>query len=142
MLARQRLGLSECFADNDLLSPGRQKSCFGNPLAPQALEDVKVVVCKNTTDGVQDNGLTLNGNSTGALCPIVATDGEPPLQHIVRGPDIGLSLPVLIPSLDSPSCQSKSEPALATRALCPAAGFPRECMVPRSGSLRLSPCCV
>ncbi|XP_030433415.1 mitochondrial Rho GTPase 2 isoform X2 [Gopherus evgoodei] len=38
-----------------------QKSCFGNPLAPQALEDVKTVVWKNTTDGVQDNGLTLNG---------------------------------------------------------------------------------
>ncbi|KFV64772.1 Mitochondrial Rho GTPase 2, partial [Dryobates pubescens] len=38
-----------------------QKSCFGNPLAPQALEDVKMVVWKNTTDGVQDNGLTLTG---------------------------------------------------------------------------------
>ncbi|XP_054246964.1 mitochondrial Rho GTPase 2 isoform X8 [Indicator indicator] len=38
-----------------------QKSCFGNPLAAQALEDVKMVVWKNTTDGVQDNGLTLTG---------------------------------------------------------------------------------
>ena len=38
-----------------------QKSCFGNPLATQALEDVKTVVWKNTSDGVQDNGLTLNG---------------------------------------------------------------------------------
>uniref|UniRef100_A0A3Q3VV31 Mitochondrial Rho GTPase n=1 Tax=Mola mola TaxID=94237 RepID=A0A3Q3VV31_MOLML len=38
-----------------------QKSCFGNPLAPQALDDVKTVVWKNTSDGVQDNGLTLNG---------------------------------------------------------------------------------
>ncbi|XP_018605264.1 mitochondrial Rho GTPase 2 isoform X1 [Scleropages formosus] len=38
-----------------------QKSCFGNPLAPQALEDVKTVVWKNTSDGVQENGLTLNG---------------------------------------------------------------------------------
>ncbi|KAK2855441.1 hypothetical protein Q7C36_007310 [Tachysurus vachellii] len=38
-----------------------QKSCFGNPLAPQALEDVKTVVWKNTSDGVQDNGLSLNG---------------------------------------------------------------------------------
>ncbi|XP_012694695.2 mitochondrial Rho GTPase 2 isoform X2 [Clupea harengus] len=38
-----------------------QKSCFGNPLAPQALEDVKTVVWKNTSDGVLDNGLTLNG---------------------------------------------------------------------------------
>lgn len=40
-----------------------QKSCFGNPLAPQALEDVKTVVWKNTSDGVQDNGLTLNGDN-------------------------------------------------------------------------------
>ncbi|CAL1599235.1 unnamed protein product [Knipowitschia caucasica] len=38
-----------------------QKCCFGNPLAPQALDDVKTVVWKNTSDGVQDNGLTLNG---------------------------------------------------------------------------------
>lgn len=38
-----------------------QKSCFGNPLAPQALEDVKTVVWKNTNDSVLDNGLTLNG---------------------------------------------------------------------------------
>lgn len=38
-----------------------QKLCFGNPLAPQALEDVKTVVWKNTSDGVQDNGLSLNG---------------------------------------------------------------------------------
>ncbi|TRY93034.1 hypothetical protein DNTS_025164 [Danionella cerebrum] len=41
-----------------------QKLCFGNPLAPQALEDVKTVVWKNTSDGVQDNGLTLNGNTS------------------------------------------------------------------------------
>ncbi|XP_036593665.1 mitochondrial Rho GTPase 2 isoform X2 [Trichosurus vulpecula] len=38
-----------------------QKSCFGNPLAPQALEDVKMVVCKNTTNGVKDDGLSLDG---------------------------------------------------------------------------------
>ncbi|OCT64494.1 mitochondrial Rho GTPase 2 isoform X1 [Xenopus laevis] len=38
-----------------------QQSCFGNPLAPQALEDVKMVVKKNTADGVRENGLTLNG---------------------------------------------------------------------------------
>ncbi|XP_041134028.1 mitochondrial Rho GTPase 2-like isoform X2 [Polyodon spathula] len=38
-----------------------QKSCFGSPLAPQALEDVKSVVWKNTSEGVQDNGLTLTG---------------------------------------------------------------------------------
>ncbi|XP_063077638.1 mitochondrial Rho GTPase 2 isoform X2 [Engraulis encrasicolus] len=52
--------------DNDrLLSDSElntfQKSCFGNPLAPQALDDVKTVVWKNTSDGVLDNGLTLNG---------------------------------------------------------------------------------
>ncbi|XP_038618481.1 mitochondrial Rho GTPase 2 [Tachyglossus aculeatus] len=38
-----------------------QKSCFGNPLAPQALEDVKMVVSKNTAGGVQSDGLTLDG---------------------------------------------------------------------------------
>lgn len=38
-----------------------QQSCFGNPLVPQAMEDVKMVVRKNTADGVRDNGLTLNG---------------------------------------------------------------------------------
>lgn len=38
-----------------------QKSCFGSPLAPQALEDVKSVVWKNTSEGVQDDGLTLTG---------------------------------------------------------------------------------
>ncbi|MGH0172911.1 UNVERIFIED_CONTAM: hypothetical protein FKN15_075076 [Acipenser sinensis] len=38
-----------------------QKSCFGSPLAPQALEDVKSVVWKNTSEGLQDDGLTLTG---------------------------------------------------------------------------------
>ncbi|XP_023567210.1 mitochondrial Rho GTPase 2 isoform X1 [Octodon degus] len=38
-----------------------QKSCFGHPLAPQALEDVKRVVCKNVPGGVQDDRLTLDG---------------------------------------------------------------------------------
>ncbi|XP_048188260.1 mitochondrial Rho GTPase 2 isoform X2 [Perognathus longimembris pacificus] len=38
-----------------------QKSCFGHPLAPQALEDVKRVVCKNVEGGVQDDRLTLEG---------------------------------------------------------------------------------
>ncbi|XP_006873901.1 PREDICTED: mitochondrial Rho GTPase 2 [Chrysochloris asiatica] len=38
-----------------------QKSCFGHPLAPQALEDVKMVVSKNVAGGVQDNRLTLDG---------------------------------------------------------------------------------
>ncbi|XP_072916214.1 mitochondrial Rho GTPase 2-like [Hemitrygon akajei] len=38
-----------------------QKYCFRNPLSAQALEDVKTVVWKNTTDGILDDGLTLNG---------------------------------------------------------------------------------
>ncbi|XP_058536397.1 mitochondrial Rho GTPase 2 isoform X1 [Ochotona princeps] len=38
-----------------------QASCFGRPLAPQALEDVKMVVCRNVANGVRDNGLTLDG---------------------------------------------------------------------------------
>ncbi|XP_068381050.1 mitochondrial Rho GTPase 2 isoform X4 [Eschrichtius robustus] len=38
-----------------------QMSCFGHPLAPQALEDVKMVVSKNVAGGVQDDRLTLDG---------------------------------------------------------------------------------
>ncbi|XP_037647944.1 mitochondrial Rho GTPase 1-A isoform X3 [Sebastes umbrosus] len=38
-----------------------QRTCFNTPLAPQALEDVKNVVRRNMTDGVQDNGLSLKG---------------------------------------------------------------------------------
>ncbi|XP_045066938.1 mitochondrial Rho GTPase 1-A-like isoform X2 [Coregonus clupeaformis] len=38
-----------------------QRTCFNMPLAPQALEDVKNVVRKNMTEGVEDNGLTLKG---------------------------------------------------------------------------------
>lgn len=55
-------------SDQDLdhaLSDGElnafQKSCFGHPLAPQALDDVKRVVSKNVAGGVQDNRLTLEG---------------------------------------------------------------------------------
>lgn len=77
--------LSECFADNGFHSLGRQKSCFGNPLAPQALEDVKMVVWKNTTDGVQDNGLTLNGNSLRAPCSFPGDEGSHLLQHMGTG---------------------------------------------------------
>ncbi|XP_033614376.1 mitochondrial Rho GTPase 2 isoform X10 [Fukomys damarensis] len=40
-----------------------QKSCFGHPLAPQALEDLKRVVCKNVPGGVQDDRLTLDGKA-------------------------------------------------------------------------------
>ncbi|XP_065749507.1 mitochondrial Rho GTPase 2 isoform X8 [Phocoena phocoena] len=39
----------------------QQMSCFGHPLAPQALEDVKVVVSKNVAGGVRDDRLTLDG---------------------------------------------------------------------------------
>ncbi|XP_035877026.1 mitochondrial Rho GTPase 2 isoform X5 [Phyllostomus discolor] len=39
----------------------RQKSCFGHPLAPQALEDVKMVVRKHVAGGVRDDRLTLDG---------------------------------------------------------------------------------
>ncbi|XP_044791895.2 mitochondrial Rho GTPase 2 isoform X3 [Bubalus bubalis] len=38
-----------------------QTSCFGHPLAPQALEDVKMVVSKNVAGGVRDDQLTLDG---------------------------------------------------------------------------------
>uniref|UniRef100_A0A8C2CBS1 Mitochondrial Rho GTPase n=1 Tax=Cyprinus carpio TaxID=7962 RepID=A0A8C2CBS1_CYPCA len=41
--------------DNDHILSDAELNCF------QALEDVKTVVWKNTSDGVQDNGLTLNG---------------------------------------------------------------------------------
>ncbi|KAI4889125.1 hypothetical protein NFI96_001688 [Prochilodus magdalenae] len=38
-----------------------QRTCFNTPLPPQALEDVKNVVRKNSTDGVCEDGLTLKG---------------------------------------------------------------------------------
>ncbi|XP_055507526.1 mitochondrial Rho GTPase 2 [Leucoraja erinacea] len=46
---------------NDVEMNFFQKYCFRNPLSAQALEDVKTVVWKNTTDGIRDDGLTLNG---------------------------------------------------------------------------------
>ncbi|KAM5131147.1 mitochondrial Rho GTPase 2 isoform 3-T3 [Callospermophilus lateralis] len=51
--------LDQALSDEELSA--FQKSCFGHPLAPQALEDVKRVVCKNVVGGVQDNRLTLDG---------------------------------------------------------------------------------
>eukprot|EP00061_Rhincodon_typus_P015162 g42686.t1 len=42
-------------------APVLRKYCFRNPLSPQALEDVKTVVWKNTPDGILDDGLTLSG---------------------------------------------------------------------------------
>ncbi|XP_014676838.1 PREDICTED: mitochondrial Rho GTPase 1-like, partial [Priapulus caudatus] len=55
-----------CDDDNDgRLSDGEvnafQRRCFNAPLPPQALEDVKEVVRKNTSDGVVNDGLTLKG---------------------------------------------------------------------------------
>lgn len=60
-----------------------------------------MVVWKNTTDGVQDNGLTLNGEEQHLLLP--RGWGTHLLQHIPQGPVLGLSLLALIPSLISPS---------------------------------------
>ncbi|ERE68678.1 Rho GTPase 2 [Cricetulus griseus] len=51
--------LDQALSDEELNA--FQKSCFGHPLAPQALDDVKRVVCKNVAGGVQDNQLTLEG---------------------------------------------------------------------------------
>ncbi|XP_004438288.1 PREDICTED: mitochondrial Rho GTPase 2 [Ceratotherium simum simum] len=51
--------LDQALSDEELNA--FQKSCFGHPLAPQALEDVKMVVCKNVAGGVQDDQLTLDG---------------------------------------------------------------------------------
>lgn len=47
----------------------RQKSCFGHPLAPQALEDVKMVVRKHVAGGVRDDRLTLDGEAWDPTCP-------------------------------------------------------------------------
>jgi len=38
-----------------------QNKCFGSPLQPQALEDVKNIVKRNIRDGIFDDGLTLTG---------------------------------------------------------------------------------
>lgn len=51
--------LDQALSDEELNA--FQKSCFGHPLAPQALEDVKMVVRKNVAGGVRDNRLTLDG---------------------------------------------------------------------------------
>ncbi|XP_036134765.1 mitochondrial Rho GTPase 2 isoform X1 [Molossus molossus] len=51
--------LDQALSDEELNA--FQKSCFGHPLAPQALEDVKMVVRKNVAGGVRDDRLTLDG---------------------------------------------------------------------------------
>nr|KAF6272154.1 hypothetical protein mMyoMyo1_016569 [Myotis myotis] len=51
--------LDQALSDEELNA--FQKCCFGHPLAPQALEDVKMVVRKNVAGGVRDDRLTLDG---------------------------------------------------------------------------------
>ncbi|XP_045396975.1 mitochondrial Rho GTPase 2 isoform X5 [Lemur catta] len=51
--------LDQALSDEELNA--FQKACFGHPLAPQALEDVKTVVRKNVAGGVRDDRLTLDG---------------------------------------------------------------------------------
>ncbi|XP_037363729.1 mitochondrial Rho GTPase 2 isoform X2 [Talpa occidentalis] len=51
--------LDQCLSDEELNT--FQKSCFGHPLAPQALEDVKTVVRRHVAGGVRDGRLTLDG---------------------------------------------------------------------------------
>ncbi|XP_055220756.1 mitochondrial Rho GTPase 2 isoform X10 [Gorilla gorilla gorilla] len=51
--------LDQALSDEELNA--FQKSCFGHPLAPQALEDVKTVVCRNVAGGVWEDRLTLDG---------------------------------------------------------------------------------
>ncbi|CAH1794756.1 unnamed protein product [Owenia fusiformis] len=55
-----------CDGDNDgLLSDIElnqfQRRCFNAPLQPQALDDVKAVVRKNTAEGIRNDSLTLKG---------------------------------------------------------------------------------
>lgn len=55
-----------CDMDNDGILNDReiyqfQRRCFNVPLQPQALEDVKAVVRKNISDGVQGDGITQRG---------------------------------------------------------------------------------
>lgn len=62
--------LQICDLDNDgLLSDTElnvfQKRCFNAPLQPQVLEDVKAVLSKNISDGVQNNCITLKGQLQG-----------------------------------------------------------------------------
>uniref|UniRef100_G3U1J5 Mitochondrial Rho GTPase n=1 Tax=Loxodonta africana TaxID=9785 RepID=G3U1J5_LOXAF len=53
--------LDQALSDEELNTFQKQKSCFGHPLAPQALEDVKMVVSKNVAGGVWNDQLTLDG---------------------------------------------------------------------------------
>jgi Ras family protein T1 len=48
---------------NDVELNSFQRHCFGAPLQPRVLDDVKVVLRKNISDGVVDNAITLRGTS-------------------------------------------------------------------------------
>lgn len=55
-----------CDLDNDSLLNdaevnGFQQKCFNAPLHPQALEDVKAIVSRHTSDGIIDNAIALKG---------------------------------------------------------------------------------
>lgn len=55
-----------CDLDNDSLLNDTevnafQQKCFNAPLHPQALEDVKAIVSRHTTDGIINNGIALKG---------------------------------------------------------------------------------
>jgi hypothetical protein len=48
---------------NDVELNSFQRHCFGAPLQPRVLDDVKVVLRKNISDGLVDNAITLRGIS-------------------------------------------------------------------------------
>lgn len=55
-----------CDLDNDSLLNDTevnlfQQKCFNAPLHPQALEDVKAIVSRHTTDGIIDNAISIKG---------------------------------------------------------------------------------
>lgn len=63
-----------CDLDNDgLLNDAElnafQRRCFNAPLQQQVLDDVKAVICKNISDGVSGNCITLKGT----ILPITIT---------------------------------------------------------------------
>ena len=54
-----------------------QIRCFDAPLQPNALRDVKNIVKRNTTAGVENDGVTLEGDT---VCP---KDVRTPLIHVL-----------------------------------------------------------
>ena len=58
--------LQICDIDNDALLNDVevnqfQQKCFNAPLHPQALEDVKAIVSRHTSDGIVDNAISVKG---------------------------------------------------------------------------------